>query len=83
VTRKTDLERYEETAAWHAETLPLLREALGNLTTVHSTCPSTVETKTLASAIKAARAAVKECERNLAVSRRLVAREQHRAGNDA
>lgn len=74
--RKTDLQRHEESVAWHSETLPLLREALWNLKTARKTCPSRPEVETLNNAARATEAAIKECERNLAVARRLAARER-------
>ena len=73
-----DLKRYEHSVAWHTETLPLLREALWNLRTAHDSCPIGPETKKLAVAVQAAHRAVRECERNLAVARRLATKERER-----
>ena len=74
---EVSIEEYEQAAQWRAETLPLLRDALATLTTARDACPTSLEAVKLHRAISAAQDAVSECERNLAVARRMIAREKH------
>jgi hypothetical protein len=74
----TELERYEQAAAWREKTLPLVRDALGKLREARKACPTSVEAVQLERAVSSVRDALKECERSLVVARRMIDREKRR-----
>jgi hypothetical protein len=70
--------RYEQAAAWRSVALPFMRESLEQLGRARDACPKdgpTMERHKIEQAIKLTRAAIKECEGNLVVARKMAARE--------
>jgi hypothetical protein len=67
---------YEQAAAWRSVVLAHLRGSVHELERARDGSPTSVELVKIEHAIRIAREALKECERNLAVARRMAARQQ-------
>lgn len=81
MTEVDHLTRYEQAVAWRSAALPFMRESLEQLRQASRACPKdgpTMERVKIEDAIRLTRAAIKECERNLVVARRMVGREERR-----
>lgn len=74
----TELQRYEQAAAWREVALALIRDAQGKLKAAHDACPASMEAVQLDRAVSATREALKECENGLVVARRMVKREKRK-----
>lgn len=73
-----DIKRYEQAMLWRSQALPFMRLSLEQLYRARDACPMTgptMERRKIEQAIKLARAALKECENNLVVARRMVDRQ--------
>lgn len=73
-----DIRRYEQAMVWRSQALPFMRLSLEHLLQARDACPMTgptMERRKIEQAIKLARAALKECENNLVVARRMVERQ--------